>query len=232
MPGRKVFLFDECWTFFKNILPSASGTFRARCIGGLQNLDDFQKPTRRVIIQNTYFKFFSQNLKQRIVSEHLAAQVAGFIQKGEYSSCSGVENFKASTLYATPWGRAFTSDSKTWITLKTIWRKDDFSNSECPNQLHKNQASNWSHAWKHSYFLFVSSSRAIKFRQDTALLFDLVTTTASQFNELENCHQCGKVHQEDAEYNELVKMNIFAPNGCSILPTNWPPNVTLKIWAT
>ncbi|HAZ13898.1 MAG: hypothetical protein A2X86_12975 [Bdellovibrionales bacterium GWA2_49_15] len=95
MPGRKVFIFDECWNLLSknaDYIAECFRTFRkhdASAVAISQNLDDFSETQLgRVIIQNTYFKFFfKQNLKpSEFVSEHLANQVASVLsKKGKYS---------------------------------------------------------------------------------------------------------------------------------------------------
>ncbi len=125
MPGRKIFIFDECWNLLSknaDYIAECFRTFRkhdASAVALSQNLDDFSETQLgRVIIQNTYFKFFfKQNLKpSEFVSEHLAAQVASvYSKKGEYSEfVVASENFsKPARFYANPLEyELFTSDKQ------------------------------------------------------------------------------------------------------------------------
>jgi hypothetical protein len=97
MEGQKVFIFDECWNLLsKNAeyIAECFRTFRkhqASAVAISQNLDDFSETQLgRVIIQNTFYKFFfKQNLKtSEFISEHLSDTVHGLQSiKGEYSEC-------------------------------------------------------------------------------------------------------------------------------------------------
>ena len=125
MQGRKIFIFDECWNLLSknaDYIAECFRTFRkhdASAVALSQNLDDFSETQLgRVIIQNTYFKFFfKQNLKaSEFVSEHLASMVASvFSKKGEYSEfVVASENICKPTRYiATPLEyELFTSDKQ------------------------------------------------------------------------------------------------------------------------
>jgi len=71
LKGKKIFLFDECWHLLEknaNYLAECFRTFRkyeASAIAISQNIDDFiLNPLGRVIVQNTFFKFyFRQQIK-------------------------------------------------------------------------------------------------------------------------------------------------------------------------
>ncbi len=125
MQGRKVFIFDECWNLLSknaDYIAECFRTFRkheASAVAISQNLDDFSETQLgRVIIQNTYFKFFfKQNLRtSEFVSEHLAGQVAAvYSKKGEYSEfVVASENIcKPTRYFPTPLEyELFTSDRK------------------------------------------------------------------------------------------------------------------------
>ncbi|HAZ12499.1 MAG: hypothetical protein A2X86_19775 [Bdellovibrionales bacterium GWA2_49_15] len=125
MLGRKIFIFDECWNLLSknaDYIAECFRTFRkhdASAVALSQNLDDFSETQLgRVIIQNTYFKFFfKQNLKtSEFVSEHLAKMVASvYSKKGEYSEfVVASENIcKPTRFYATPLEyELFTSDKQ------------------------------------------------------------------------------------------------------------------------
>lgn len=93
--GKKVFVFDECWHLLSknaDYIAECFRTFRkhnASAVAISQNLDDFsQFQLGRVIIQNTYYKFFfRQGLQSsEFVDEDLSERVANAQSvKGQYS---------------------------------------------------------------------------------------------------------------------------------------------------
>lgn len=123
--GRKIFVFDECWSLLESnadYIAECFRTFRkheASAVAISQNLDDFSETQLgRVIIQNTYFKFFfRQNLKlSEFVSEHLSNYV-GEVQtvKGQYSEFVTFSEsiLKPTRFFPTPLEyELFTSDKK------------------------------------------------------------------------------------------------------------------------
>lgn len=125
LKGRKVFVFDECWSLLENnadYIAECFRTFRkhqASAVAISQNLDDFSETQLgRVIIQNTFFKFFfRQNLKtSEFISKDLS-KVVESVQtvKGHYSEfvASSESIMKPSRFYPTPLEyELFSSDSK------------------------------------------------------------------------------------------------------------------------
>jgi hypothetical protein len=95
LEGRKVFVFDECWSLLENnsdYIAECFRTFRkhnASAVAISQNLDDFSETQLgRVIVQNTYFKFFfRQHLSpSEFVTNHLMKSVGNVrTVKGQYS---------------------------------------------------------------------------------------------------------------------------------------------------
>lgn len=95
LSGRKVFVIDECWHLLSknaDYIAESFRTFRkhdASAIAISQNLDDLsQTQLGRVIIQNTYFKFFfRQNLElDQFIDLDLSERVKVLQSvKGEYS---------------------------------------------------------------------------------------------------------------------------------------------------
>lgn len=95
LDGQKVFVFDECWhllTKNADYIAECFRTFRkhqASAVAISQNLDDFSETQLgRVIIQNTYFKFFfRQSLSLgEFIEEDIAQRVSSLQSvKGQYS---------------------------------------------------------------------------------------------------------------------------------------------------
>lgn len=95
LSGRKVFVIDECWHLLNknaDYIAESFRTFRkhnASAVAISQNLDDLsQSQLGRVIIQNTFFKFFfRQNLElDQFVDLDLSERVKALQSiKGEYS---------------------------------------------------------------------------------------------------------------------------------------------------
>ena len=95
LSGKKIFIFDECWHLLNKNAEYIADCFRtfrkyqASAIAISQNMDDFlETQLGRVIVQNTYYKFFfKQSLKESEFLDTHAKELLDsiFSVKGEYS---------------------------------------------------------------------------------------------------------------------------------------------------
>jgi hypothetical protein len=232
LQGKKVFIFDECWHLLEknaNYIAECFRTFRKHhgsAIAISQNLDDFSDSTLgRVILQNTFHKFlFRQSAR---VSEFLdphALELLDTIQseKGIYSEFLYLSERQRKILRFRPTPleyELYTSDPVDKREFKYYMEEKGRFIS------FKRAIENFT-IIKHAALtvlvlsLFSTKSFAV-LGQDTALLVELVTTTASQLNELEKLVTNAEKHTERMQrYNELAQDEYFRAQRVLFLAEN------------
>lgn len=232
LEGRKIFIFDECWHLLEknaNYIAECFRTFRkhhASAIAISQNIDDFsQSSLGKVILQNTFHKFlFRQNVRgSEFLDDHgLELLNSVHSQKGVYSEFLYITErqrkilrFRAAPLEY----ELYTSDPVDKREFKVYMEEKGRFIS------FKKAIENFTlikHTALTSIMLLMLNTKGFAILgQDTALLVELVTATASQLNELEKLVTNAEKHTEKLQrYNELTQDEYFRAQRVLFLAEN------------
>ncbi len=232
LEGQKIFIFDECWHLLEknaNYIAECFRTFRKHhgsAIAISQNIDDFaQTALGRVILQNTFHKFlFRQNARASEFLDSHALELLESVQseKGVYSELLYLSERQRKIIRFRPSPleyELYTSDP-------VDKREFNYYMEEKGRFISFKKAIENFTFIKHTalslvFVLLTTSSSFAILGQDTALLVELVTTTASQLNELEKLVTKAEKHTERMQrYNELAQDEYFRAQRVLFLAEN------------
>jgi hypothetical protein len=219
LKGKKVFIFDECWHLLEknaNYIAECFRTFRKHhgsAIAISQNIDDFSEThLGRVILQNTFHKFlFRQNIRTSEFLDSHEMELLSSVQsqKGVYSEFLYLSERHRKVLRFHPKALEYELYTSDPVDKRAF---NDYLEEEGKYIPFKKAIENFTKIKHLTLFLilfYVTPSFAL-LGQDTALLVELVTTTASQLNELEKLVTNAEKHTERMQrYNELAQDEYF-----------------------